>query len=68
MLLCLRANGFVSMFHVSLTYIRVQATGTLPAHSIYEHFPELASWFVVLSFFTWSGVSLFNPLTKPPNQ
>ncbi len=56
------------MFHVSLTYIRVQATGTLPAHSIYEHFPELASWFVVLSFFTWSGVSLFNPLTKPPNQ
>jgi succinate-acetate transporter protein len=31
------------------------ATGVLADHSIYEHFPELAAWFVVLCFFTWSG-------------
>jgi uncharacterized protein len=27
----------------------------LPAHSIYTTFPELASWFVVLTAFTWGG-------------
>lgn len=32
-----------------------QAAGTLESHSIYTHFPELASWFVVLTMFTWSG-------------
>ena len=29
--------------------------GALEGHSIYTHFPELASWFVVLAFITWSG-------------
>ncbi|OCK72827.1 hypothetical protein K432DRAFT_411410 [Lepidopterella palustris CBS 459.81] len=32
------------------------ATNVLQAHSLHEHFPELASWFIVLTFFTWSGV------------
>lgn len=31
------------------------AAGAVPPHSIYTHFPELASWFVVLAVFTWSG-------------
>ncbi|KAF7712102.1 Uncharacterized protein PECH_004450 [Penicillium ucsense] len=31
------------------------ATGSLPPHPIDVHFPELASWMVVLAFFTWSG-------------
>ncbi|KAI9876280.1 MAG: hypothetical protein M1830_006879 [Pleopsidium flavum] len=39
---------------IGLLYLLV-TTGALPAHGIHEHFPELASWFVVLSFFTWSG-------------
>ncbi|KAI9811760.1 MAG: hypothetical protein M1827_005305 [Pycnora praestabilis] len=33
----------------------VAVTGALPLHGIYEHFPELALWFVVLAFFTWLG-------------
>jgi hypothetical protein len=32
-----------------------QAAGALPPHSIHTHFPELASWFVVLTVFTWSS-------------
>jgi hypothetical protein len=32
-----------------------QAAGAVEPHSIHTHFPELASWFVVLSVFTWSG-------------
>ncbi|KAK5168387.1 uncharacterized protein LTR77_006957 [Saxophila tyrrhenica] len=31
------------------------AAGALEPHSVHTHFPELASWFVVLSVFTWSG-------------
>lgn len=31
------------------------AAGAIPPHSIDTHFPELASWFVVLTAFTWSG-------------
>lgn len=31
------------------------AAGALEAHSVHTHFPELASWFVVLTVFTWSG-------------
>ncbi|KAI6979975.1 hypothetical protein KC355_g11087, partial [Hortaea werneckii] len=38
---------------IGVVYLLV-AIGSLPAHSIYEQFPELASWFVVLAFFTWS--------------
>ncbi|KAI7217835.1 hypothetical protein KC333_g3951 [Hortaea werneckii] len=38
---------------IGVIYLLV-AIGSLPAHSIYEQFPELASWFVVLAFFTWS--------------
>jgi hypothetical protein len=34
----------------------LQATGALPPHPINEHFPELASWMIVLAFFTRSGV------------
>lgn len=30
----------------------VKATGALPPHPIDEHFPELASWFFILTFFT----------------
>lgn len=30
-------------------------------HSVHEHFPELASWFIVMAFFTWSAVSLILP-------
>jgi hypothetical protein len=32
-----------------------QAAGALEPHSIHTHFPELASWFVVLTVFTWSS-------------
>jgi len=39
---------------IGLLYLLV-AVGTLPAHSIYTQFSELASWFVVLSVITWSG-------------
>ncbi|KAL4960347.1 GPR1/FUN34/yaaH family-domain-containing protein [Aspergillus stella-maris] len=39
---------------IGLLYLLV-ATGALPPHGIHEHFPELASWMVVLAFFTWSG-------------
>lgn len=39
-----------------------QATGVLPAHSIYTHFPELAAWLAVLAVFTWSCVRLFSSL------
>ncbi|KAK4545140.1 hypothetical protein LTR36_003691 [Oleoguttula mirabilis] len=38
---------------IGVLYLLV-AVGSLPAHSIYTQFPELASWFVVLTFFTWS--------------
>lgn len=31
------------------------AAGALPPHSVHTHFPELASWLVVLTVFTWSG-------------
>ncbi|KAF2259530.1 hypothetical protein CC78DRAFT_536988 [Lojkania enalia] len=31
------------------------AAGTMPAHGIHEHFPELASWFIVVTCFTWSA-------------
>jgi len=31
------------------------AAGALEPHSIHTHFPELASWFVVLTVFTWSS-------------
>lgn len=44
---------------IGLLYAFV-AAGALPPHAVDEHFPELASWFVVLTAFTWSGVS-FNP-------
>lgn len=30
------------------------AAGALEPHSVHTHFPELASWFVVLTVFTWS--------------
>lgn len=30
--------------------------GIIPMHDIHAHFSELASWMVVLAFFTWSGV------------
>ncbi|KAL4993154.1 GPR1/FUN34/yaaH family-domain-containing protein [Aspergillus recurvatus] len=39
---------------IGLLYLLV-ATGALPPHPIDEHFPELASWFIVLAFFTWSA-------------
>lgn len=39
---------------VGLLYLLV-TVGALPPHSIYVHFPELAAWFIVLSFTTWSG-------------
>jgi hypothetical protein len=32
-----------------------QAAGALEAHEVHTHFPELASWFVILCVFTWSG-------------
>lgn len=31
--------------------------GSLPFRPLDEHFPAIASWLVVLSFFTWSAVS-----------
>lgn len=31
-----------------------QAAGAIEPHSVHTHFPELASWFVVLTVFTWS--------------
>ncbi|EDU49628.1 predicted protein [Pyrenophora tritici-repentis Pt-1C-BFP] len=31
------------------------AAGAIPAHSVYTHFPELASCFVILCIITWSG-------------
>lgn len=42
---------------IGLLYAFV-AAGAIQPHSIYEHFPELAAWFVVLTAFTWSGVSI----------
>lgn len=39
---------------ISILYAFV-AAGAVEPHSIYTHFPELASWFVVLAVFTWSG-------------
>ncbi|KAI0017053.1 GPR1/FUN34/yaaH family-domain-containing protein [Xylariomycetidae sp. FL0641] len=30
------------------------AAGALQPHSVHTHFPELASWFVMLAVFTWS--------------
>ncbi|KAF2397787.1 hypothetical protein EJ06DRAFT_139103 [Trichodelitschia bisporula] len=29
--------------------------GTIPVHSFYDHYPEVAAWFVVMTFFTWSA-------------
>jgi len=49
---------------IGLLYAFV-AAGAIPAHSIDTHFPELAAWFVVLTAFTWSGVSR-NPSTHFP--
>ncbi|KAK4500315.1 hypothetical protein PRZ48_008504 [Zasmidium cellare] len=31
------------------------AAGAIEPHSIHTHFPELASWFIVLTAFTWSS-------------
>jgi len=31
------------------------AAGALEPHEVHTHFPELASWFVILCVFTWSG-------------
>ncbi|KAL3464634.1 GPR1/FUN34/yaaH family-domain-containing protein [Aspergillus heterothallicus] len=39
---------------IGVLYLLV-ATGALPPHPIHEHFPELAAWMIVLTFFTWSG-------------
>lgn len=39
---------------IGLLYLLV-ATGALEPHSIKIHFSELASWFIVLLAFTWSG-------------
>ena len=33
----------------------LQAAGALEPHEVHTHFPELASWFVILCVFTWSG-------------
>ncbi len=38
-------------------FFLLQAAGALPPHSIREHFPELAAWFVPLATVTWAGVS-----------
>jgi hypothetical protein len=35
--------------------LSIQAAGALEPHAIHTHFPELASWFVVLAVFTWSS-------------
>lgn len=43
----------------------VKATRALPPHPIDEHFPELASWFIILTFFTWSGVRPPSSTTNP---
>lgn len=47
------------MYHVArlqnrTVLIRAQAAGAIPPHSVHTHFPELASWFIVLTVFTWS--------------
>ncbi|MCJ1299181.1 hypothetical protein MMC08_001973 [Hypocenomyce scalaris] len=39
---------------IGIVYLLV-AVGSLPAHNIHTHFPELASWFMVLTAFTWMG-------------
>lgn len=39
---------------IGILYLLV-AQGTLPAHSIKTHFPELAAWFVPLAFITFAG-------------
>ncbi|EPS26268.1 hypothetical protein PDE_01204 [Penicillium oxalicum 114-2] len=39
---------------IGLLYF-LTANGSLPPHSVTVHFPELASWMIVLAFFTWSG-------------
>jgi uncharacterized protein len=43
--------------YYAMIKLTMQATGVLPAHSIYTTFPELASWFVVLTGFTWGGAA-----------
>lgn len=48
---------------IGLLYALV-AFGAVPPHAINTHFPELASWFVVLAAFTWSGVSTICPMSK----
>ena len=35
-------------------HLNPQAAGALEPHSVHTHFPELTSWFVVLTVFTWS--------------
>ncbi|KAL3488081.1 hypothetical protein BJX62DRAFT_253565 [Aspergillus germanicus] len=39
---------------IGLLYLLV-ATGALPPYPIHGHFPELAAWMIILTFFTWSG-------------
>lgn len=46
---------------IGLLYAFV-ALGAVPSHPIDTHFPELASWFVVLAMFTWSSVSITSSL------
>lgn len=45
----------LSSFTCILTVLRSQAAGALEPHSVHTHFPELASWFIILCVFTWSG-------------
>lgn len=49
-------NGTWGCFWISIGILYAfVATGAIPPHSIDTHFPQLASWFVVLTFITWSG-------------
>jgi hypothetical protein len=52
---CLSSSGVRKLG--ALTAYAPQAVGAVPSHSIYTHWPELASWFVCLAVFTWAGVS-----------
>lgn len=55
--ICLRGKSSLRSphcHHSPLTHFPHQAAGALPPHSTHTHFPELASWFVVLTVFTWS--------------
>ena len=49
-------NGMWGSFWIAIGILYAfVAAEIIPAHSIDTHFPELASWFVVLTFMTWSG-------------